>query len=127
MIQPANSRPAVGVTSPAPSRLDGSTGEVFLGELPVVPSPVVLYLEEGLDVALADVAEGTADVIRAVDRLLAHADRVRRMRVRANADTGVDADRARRMGPSKANSTSNNTAAAPSPGSAPASPNASSR
>jgi pyruvate, orthophosphate dikinase len=33
--------------------IDGSTGEVFVGELPVVPSPVVLYLEEGLDVALA--------------------------------------------------------------------------
>jgi pyruvate,orthophosphate dikinase len=78
--------------------LDGSTGEVFLGELPVVPSPVVRYLEQGLDVALADVDEGTADVIRAVDRLLAHADTVRRMRVRANADTGADADRARRMG-----------------------------
>src|SRR3954470_19581383 len=28
--------------------IDGSTGEVFVGELPVVSSPVVLYLEEGL-------------------------------------------------------------------------------
>lgn len=78
--------------------IDGSTGEVFVGELPVVPSPVVLYLDEGLDVALAKVDEGTADVIRAVDRLLMHADGVRRLRVRANADTGADADRARRMG-----------------------------
>ncbi|HET6939546.1 MAG TPA: pyruvate, phosphate dikinase, partial [Nocardioides sp.] len=32
--------------------IDGSTGEVFVGEIPVVPSPVVLYLEEGLDTAL---------------------------------------------------------------------------
>ncbi|RHW29090.1 pyruvate, phosphate dikinase [Nocardioides immobilis] len=78
--------------------IDGSTGEVFLGELPVVPSPVVLYLEEGLDVALDKVDEGTAEVVRAVARLLTHADGVRRLRVRANADTGADADRARRMG-----------------------------
>ena len=33
--------------------IDGSTGEVFLGELPVVAPPVVTYLEEGLDAALA--------------------------------------------------------------------------
>ncbi|RHW24046.1 pyruvate, phosphate dikinase [Nocardioides immobilis] len=78
--------------------IDGSTGEVFLGELAVVPSPVVLLLEEGLDAALAKVDEGTADVVRAVDRLLTHADGVRRLRVRANADNGEDADRARRMG-----------------------------
>ena len=63
-----------------------------------MPSPVVLYLEEGLDTALEKVDEGTADVVRAVDRLLTHADGVRRLRVRANADTGEDADRARRMG-----------------------------
>jgi pyruvate,orthophosphate dikinase len=78
--------------------IDGSTGEVFVGELPVVPSPVVLYLEEGLDAAMAKVDEGTADVVRAVARLLTHADGVRRLRVRANADNGADADRARRMG-----------------------------
>ena len=78
--------------------IDGTSGEVFLGELPVVPSPVVLYLEEGLDAALATVDEGTADVVRAVDRLLAHADGVRRLRVRANADNAGDADRARRLG-----------------------------
>ncbi len=78
--------------------IDGSTGEVFVGELPVVPSPVVLYLEEGIEKALQSVDEGTADVVRAVDRLLTHADGVRRMRVRANADTAPDASRARRMG-----------------------------
>ncbi|MGA8208765.1 MAG: pyruvate, phosphate dikinase [Nocardioidaceae bacterium] len=82
--------------------VDGTTGEVFVGELPVVPSPVVLLLEEGLESALARLSAGgdtdTADVVRAVDRMLSHADGVRRMRVRANADNAADADRARRMG-----------------------------
>jgi len=78
--------------------IDGATGEVFLGELPVVPSPVVLYLEQGLDAAVGAVDEGTADVVRAVDRLLSHADDVRRLRVHANADNAPDAERARRMG-----------------------------
>jgi pyruvate, orthophosphate dikinase len=78
--------------------LDGSTGEVFLGELRVVPSPVERYLEDGLDAALAGVDENTAELVRAVDRLLRHADRRRRLRVRANADTGDDASRARSLG-----------------------------
>ena len=78
--------------------IDGATGEVFLGELPVVPSPVVFYVDQGLDTALASLEEGTAEVVTAVDRLLTHADQVRRMRVRANADTAVDPKRARRMG-----------------------------
>src|SRR5919107_333842 len=78
--------------------VDGSTGEVFAGALPVVPSPVVRYLEEGLESAEKDADEGAVELIRAVDRLLGHADRVRRMAVRANADTAVDAERARRMG-----------------------------
>ena len=78
--------------------IDGSTGEVFVGEIPVVPSPVVLYLEQGLDAAIADLDEGGADVVRAVHRVLEHADSVRRMKVRANADNAEDADRARRMG-----------------------------
>ena len=78
--------------------IDGSTGEVFVGRLPVVASPVVKYLEEGLEPALELVDDDTADLIRAVDRLLTHADSVRTMEVRANADTGPDALRARRMG-----------------------------
>ncbi|CCH78318.1 Pyruvate, phosphate dikinase [Nostocoides japonicum T1-X7] len=78
--------------------IDGSTGEVFAEALPVVPSPVVQYLEEGIDAAVADADKDTAELVRAVDRLLGHADTVRRMEVRANADTATDADRARRMG-----------------------------
>jgi pyruvate, orthophosphate dikinase len=78
--------------------IDGSTGEVFAGELRVVPSPVVTYLESGLDMALEGVDEEGADLVRSVDRLLRHADRTRRLLVRANADTADDAGHARRMG-----------------------------
>ena len=78
--------------------IDGTTGEVFLGEVPVRDSPVVRYFEEGLEAALEDADHGTAELVRAVDRLMGHADAKRRLRVRANADTPEDAARARRMG-----------------------------
>jgi pyruvate, orthophosphate dikinase len=78
--------------------IDGTTGEVFAGEVPVVPSAVVNYFESGLDVALEGVDEETAELIRAVDRVMQHADKARRLRVRANADTPPDAVRARHMG-----------------------------
>jgi len=69
--------------------IDGTTGAVYLGEVPVVDSPVVEYFETG---AVAD------ELVGAVDRVMKHADRVRRMGVRANADTPDDAARARRFG-----------------------------
>ncbi len=78
--------------------IDGSTGEVFLGDVPVMTSPVVDYLEDGLDAALEGADEETAELINAVHRVLTHADEARRLRVRANADTGEDAARARRLG-----------------------------
>ena len=79
--------------------IDGSTGEVFLGSVPVVPSPVVRYLEEGLDSALAHAKdEDTSDLVKAVDRVITHADAVRRLHVHANADTPEDAHRARKWG-----------------------------
>ncbi|WP_159809996.1 pyruvate, phosphate dikinase [Cellulomonas citrea] len=79
--------------------IDGSTGEVFLGDVPVVPSPVTTYLEDGLDAALAQAGDGeAAELVRAVDRILVHADQVRRLRVHANADNAADAARARRLG-----------------------------
>ncbi|MDR2253320.1 MAG: pyruvate, phosphate dikinase [Bifidobacteriaceae bacterium] len=80
--------------------IDGTTGEVFLGSVPVVPSPVFEYLDEGLEKALAAVgADGSAaELVMAVHRILGHADAVRRLKVRANADTGEDAERARRLG-----------------------------
>src|SRR5690349_3711068 len=80
--------------------IDGSTGEVFLGDVPVVTSPVAAYLEHGLDTAVAAAAgdEDTAELVRAVDRIMNHADAARRLRVRANADTAADAGVARNMG-----------------------------
>ncbi|MEY2989983.1 MAG: hypothetical protein RLZZ163_899, partial [Actinomycetota bacterium] len=78
--------------------IDGSTGEVFAGEVPVVQSPVVRYFEEGLDTAIAGVDEPTMELVRSVDRIMRHADQRRRLGVRTNADTGPDAARARRMG-----------------------------
>jgi len=72
--------------------IDGTSGEVFLGEVPVTPSPVVQYFEGELASADGD------DLVQAVDRLVRHADGVRRLAVRANADTPNDAARARRFG-----------------------------
>ncbi len=69
--------------------LDGSTGAVYVGSLPVVDSDVVRWLEGGLAVG---------DPVEAVARLLAHADTVRRLGVRANADSAPDAARAARFG-----------------------------
>lgn len=79
--------------------IDGSTGDVFLGEVPVMPSPVSTYLEDGLDAALASTDdEETRDLVTAVDRILRHADATRRLHIHANADTAEDAARARRLG-----------------------------
>lgn len=78
--------------------IDGTSGDVYLGEVEVINSAVVEYFESGLEVALKGVDEDTAELISAVDRIMRHADRVRRLRVRANADTSPDAARARRMG-----------------------------
>ncbi|GAA2441086.1 pyruvate, phosphate dikinase [Streptomyces macrosporus] len=73
--------------------IDGSTGKVYRGEVPVVPSPVVEYFEGRIR---AD--EDADELVRAVDRIMTHADRIRRLAVRANADNAEDAARARRFG-----------------------------
>lgn len=80
--------------------IDGTSGEVLLGAVPVVASPVSTYLEDGLDAALAQAGddEQTSDLVRAVHRLLTHADDTRRLHVHANADTADDARRARALG-----------------------------
>jgi pyruvate,orthophosphate dikinase len=78
--------------------IDGSTGEVFLGEISVIPSPVVQYLELGIEEASKDQTGETQELISAVDRILLHADSKRRLKIRANADTAEDAIRSRAMG-----------------------------
>jgi pyruvate,orthophosphate dikinase len=74
--------------------IDGTSGEVFLGEVPVVPSPVVRYFEGKIDPEATD----TDELVKAVHRIMRMADAFRRMSVRANADTAEDAARARRFG-----------------------------
>jgi pyruvate,orthophosphate dikinase len=71
--------------------IDGTSGAVYLGAVPVAPSPVVTYFEGGL------APEGD-DLVTAVDRIMKHADTVRHLGVYANADTGDDCARARRFG-----------------------------
>jgi pyruvate,orthophosphate dikinase len=69
--------------------IDGTTGEVFAGAVPVADSVVVRHFEgEKID----------DDLALAVARIMAHADGARRLRVRTNADTPEDAARARRFG-----------------------------
>jgi pyruvate,orthophosphate dikinase len=71
--------------------VDGTAGVVYLGAMPVVPSAVAEYFE-------GRAADDTDELIRAVNRLVRHADAKRRLEVRANADTAPDVARARRLG-----------------------------
>ena len=70
--------------------INGTTGEVWEGEVPVMASHVVRHFE-------GDASTDDATV-RAVARVMDHADKRRRLSVRANADTPDDAARARRFG-----------------------------
>jgi pyruvate,orthophosphate dikinase len=72
--------------------LDGTAGIVYRGAVPVVAAPVVEYFDGRTDLLDTD------ELVRAVDRLLRHADACRRLGVHANADTPDDATRARRFG-----------------------------
>ncbi|MGZ4449406.1 MAG: pyruvate, phosphate dikinase [Nocardioides sp.] len=69
--------------------IDGSTGEIFDGAVPVVDSHVVRWFEGD---------ESDEPLVAAVARLVEHADSRRRLKVRTNADTAEDAARARRFG-----------------------------
>ncbi|MEU1552607.1 pyruvate, phosphate dikinase [Streptomyces scabiei] len=69
--------------------VDGSAGAVYLGGVPLVSSAFMRYLETG------EQADG---IVAAAARALRQADSVRRLEVRANADTPEDATRARRFG-----------------------------
>jgi pyruvate, orthophosphate dikinase len=71
--------------------IDGTSGAVYLGEVPVVASAVVEYFEGRLD-------PSGDELLSAVQRLMSHADARRRLGVEANADNGPDCARARRFG-----------------------------
>lgn len=79
--------------------IDGTTGEVFAGEVAVSNSPVMTYIAEGLEAGQAAASdEDTKDLVNAVHMILTHADDSRKMAVRANADTPEDAERSREFG-----------------------------
>src|SRR4051794_9491992 len=71
--------------------IDGTTGHVYPGPVPVHPSKVVRYFE-GQRTAHGD------PLLSAIERLMIHADHIGRLGVHANADNGPDAARARRFG-----------------------------
>jgi pyruvate,orthophosphate dikinase len=73
--------------------IDGTTGEVYLGAVPVTDSMVLRHLD-------GTATDDAGDLVAAVAFVMDHADDVRRMEVRANADTVEDAARARRFGAS---------------------------
>jgi pyruvate,orthophosphate dikinase len=71
--------------------VDGATGRVYRGDLPTIPSEVV-------QVVRGSRSAKDAPNYRAFARLLGWADEVRRLKVRANADTPHDARVARGFG-----------------------------
>ena len=71
--------------------VDGTSGVVYLGEVPVVASNVVQYFE-------GELKPDCDELVAAVHVIMTHADAARRLGVRANADNGPDCARARRFG-----------------------------
>ncbi|HEY9484990.1 MAG TPA: pyruvate, phosphate dikinase, partial [Micromonosporaceae bacterium] len=71
--------------------IDGTSGRVYAGEVPVEPSQIVKYFE-------GSIGPDADPLVAAVDRILGHADSRRRLKVRTNADNGDDSGRARRFG-----------------------------
>ncbi|MFC4463670.1 pyruvate, phosphate dikinase [Streptomyces xiangluensis] len=72
--------------------VDGSEGAVHPGAAPLIDSAVMRYFETD------ERGERSAGLVDAVARAMQQADGVRRLGVRANADTPEDAARARRFG-----------------------------
>ncbi|HMA16859.1 MAG TPA: PEP/pyruvate-binding domain-containing protein, partial [Thermoanaerobaculia bacterium] len=72
--------------------VDGTAGEVILGQLPTQPSEILQVLIEG------SLAPGKSPLFGAFTHLLEWADRARKLGVRANADTPTDARVARLFG-----------------------------
>jgi len=71
--------------------LDGATGRVFVGDLPTIPSEIVRVTSGALSPSRAPMYQSFTNV-------LGWADDVRKLRVRANADTPKDARVARQFG-----------------------------
>jgi pyruvate,orthophosphate dikinase len=71
--------------------IDGTSGKVYEGKVPVRASAVVRYFE-------GEAGADATPVVAAVHRFISHADARRRLGVHANADTPEDAARARRFG-----------------------------
>lgn len=72
--------------------IDGATGAIYLGEIAVVESSVSQYLQNSV------VPQKFTPLIRAIERFLTRADLVRKLQVRANADTAADCQLARNFG-----------------------------
>ena len=71
--------------------LDGASGRVFGGDLPTIPSEIVRVLNGSMKAA-------ESRVYRSFSTILGWADELRRLKVRANADTPADARIARSFG-----------------------------
>ena len=71
--------------------LDGATGRVFVGDLPTIPSEIVRVTSGAL-------SPSGAPMYQSFTNVLGWADDVRKLRVRANADTPKDARVARQFG-----------------------------
>ncbi|MBN1825303.1 MAG: pyruvate, phosphate dikinase [Candidatus Eisenbacteria bacterium] len=71
--------------------LDGSTGEVMLGEVPTMDSEINQVL-------LGAKKQEDSELYRYFEKLMSWADTIRKLKVRTNAETPLDADRAVRFG-----------------------------
>ncbi|MDX3696748.1 pyruvate, phosphate dikinase [Streptomyces europaeiscabiei] len=94
-VDPRGRRFTVGATTVEEGTVisvDGSEGAVYPGAASLVDSAVMRYFETG------GRGERSAGLVDAVARAMRQADGVRRLGVRANADTPEDAARARRFG-----------------------------
>src|SRR3982751_3370866 len=74
--------------------IDGSTGRVWLGEVPVE----ITEAGRSYEGEISPDDEDADDLVKSVHRILTHADEKRRLAVRTNADTPDDSARARRFG-----------------------------
>ena len=72
--------------------LDGSTGEVMLGDVKSTSSPVIAGLVEG------KVSAKKSDICKMFNQIMEWADEYRKINVRTNSDTPKDSLAARRLG-----------------------------